>query len=225
MLRLRGLEPDVRDDDLARLETAGRDREADLPAVHRHRHVRTDGRALDLARVGVHARGQVDRDDRDAARVHRLDQLGGLAPRLAAEAGPEQPVDENVALESLLGAPPGRLQRLERDPGVAAVGPAAADAAERARVGEPPQRLVRDRAARSLHQRGDVVPRFGRPHLGGRVEGLKHPRRPRSRPRAPSSASSRGRSARRRSVPTTPSCGRTGARPASAARRSRSRAT
>ena len=48
LLGLRRLEADVRDDDFARVEPAGRDRETDLAAVHRHRHVGAHRGARDL---------------------------------------------------------------------------------------------------------------------------------------------------------------------------------
>ena len=153
----------------------GRDLEADLAPVHRHRHVGPDGRTLDLAGVGDHARGEVDGDDRHAGSVHLLDRAAASGLRLAAEAGTEQRVDQDVALDALLGRPPGRAQHLERDPAVAAVRAAAADGAERACVRVPTHRLLGDGAPGPLHQRRNVVTGLGGLHLLRRVERLEHP--------------------------------------------------
>ena len=68
VLGLRRLEADVGDGDLAGVEAARRDGEADLGAVHRDGDVGAHGRAGDLAGRRVHARRDVDRDDRDAGR-------------------------------------------------------------------------------------------------------------------------------------------------------------
>ena len=134
--RLTMLEPDVGDDHLPRVEAAGGDLEPDLAAVHGHGHVRPDRGAGDLARVGVDARWQVDRDDRDAGSVDLLYELRGLGPRLAAESGAEQRVDQDVAARAFLRLPSGGAKHLERDPTVASVRAAAAHRPERLASGK-----------------------------------------------------------------------------------------
>ena len=136
VLRRRVLETDVAHDELAAVEASRRDDVADLRRVERDRHRGPDGGAGDLAGVRIDARWQVDREHRRLRRVQLRDQLGGVCPRLAVEPRAEQPVEDDVALEPLGSLLAGRAQRLERDPGVTAVGAAPAHGAERLRIGK-----------------------------------------------------------------------------------------
>ena len=63
VLGLGRLEADVRDDHLAALEATRCDDVPDLAPVHRHGQLRSNRNPGDLARVGVHPGGKVDRDD------------------------------------------------------------------------------------------------------------------------------------------------------------------
>src|SRR5581483_8376299 len=96
VLGLRRLEPDVGDVDGARVEAAGRDGEPDLAAVEGDGGGRADGDPRRLAGGRVHARGEVDREDGDAGRVHRLDQRRGVRSGRAREARAEERVDDDV---------------------------------------------------------------------------------------------------------------------------------
>ena len=180
VLRLAWLEPDVGDDDLAGVEAARSDLEADLPAVHRHRERRVDAGAGNLARRRVDPGGQVDRDDRSPRGVDRLDLPRRVLARLAVEAGPEERVHDYIGARQVVGddrVSPGGAQDVHGDPPVAAVRTAAADRDEPPRLRESPHRLLGNRAAGAGHQLLDVVARLGRAHLVRGVERLKHPRR------------------------------------------------
>ena len=111
MLGLRRLEADVGHRHLAGVEASRRDREADLGAVHRHRHVGVHRRARDLPGGRVHARRDVDGQHRNTGRVDLLDELRRLLPRSAFQPGAEESVDHDVrALVDQLA--PLRLQDL-----------------------------------------------------------------------------------------------------------------
>ena len=86
----------------------------------------------------------------------------------------EEPVDDDVAVEPLVCLPARRAQRLERDPGIAAVRAASAHGAERLRVRKVAQRLLRYCPSRPLHELADVVPGLRVLHLGRRVERYLH---------------------------------------------------
>src|SRR5262249_41134470 len=115
------------------------------------------------------------------------------------------------------------------DATVTAVRAAAANYGELARVAAVLERVLGDREPPALRQLvdGPRVRLLRSPHLGRGVERLTHPGRRPGRPpsRAPSSATSRGRSPRRAPSRPRPSFVRRASRPASAGRRSRSRAT
>ena len=235
-----GLEPDVRNLDVAREERPRRDVVAHLLPVKGDGQVRIDGRTSNLARGRVHSGWEVDAQNRRAEVVHLLDQLRSARPRLALEAGPEEAVDDHVRIAEVLvlvlrlrvddeHVPPRLFEHAGGDPSVAPVRAAPADDRERLRVAEVLERVPGDRLPRALHQLLDrsVVPLLGRAHLGRGVERLRHPGRRPGRPplRAPSNATWRGRSHRRAPCPPRPSSGPRASRRASAARRSRSRAT
>ena len=184
-----------------------------------------------LAGRGVDARREVDRDDRRRGGVDRLDLFRGLLARLAVEARPEERVDDHVCVvqRRILdrpGRPPCLLQHLDRDPPVTAVRALAADRDEPTRLREAPHRLLGDRPARPRHQLVDVVARLGCLHLLFGVERVEPRHRRRDTPpgRGRASGSSRARSSPRRRARPTPSSCRSASRPASAGRRSRSRA-
>ena len=128
--RLRVLEPDVRDLDLAGVEAPGRDDEPDLPAVHRHRHVRVDGRALDLAGRRVDAGGDVDGDHGRAERVDLLDRRRRIRARVRREARcrAARRSRRRRPRPALRSASSCLCQHAHRDPAVAAVRALAAEA-------------------------------------------------------------------------------------------------
>jgi hypothetical protein len=96
--RVRVLEPDVRNLDLAHMEAPGSDHEPDLPAVHRHRDVCVDRHAVDLSCRRVDAGGDVDGDDGRVERVQLFDQRRRIRARCAREARSEQSVDDHVGV-------------------------------------------------------------------------------------------------------------------------------
>ena len=127
-------------------------RRARPSAVERDGHVRADGRAGDLAGRGVDAGREVDRDDRHAGRVHRLDQRGRLRARLAVEAGAEQRVDDHVGAArrpcvSSASRPASRRMRAAIRPSPPFEPPPHTAAIRRA-SGKRSQHLVGDRARR-----------------------------------------------------------------------------
>ena len=199
MLGFSVFEPDGDDLDLAGVEAARRDQEADLGAVKGDGQVGVDRRARDLAGGGVHPRRDIDRDDGHAGGVDLLDLTRRLRPGLALEAGAEEGVDDDVCvrrdvfsrLDDLGPEQPGR------DPPVAAVRPLAADRDD-AGAGIVVGDRRGNRTAGSVHQLGNRVgiPRialFRRAHLLRGVERLKHPvatpRKSRRRARASASSS------------------------------------
>ena len=104
------------------MEAARRDDVADLGRVERDRDGRLHRRALDLARGGVDARGEVDGDDRHAGRVHLGDRARRVEPRLAAEARAEERVNHDVGGRLLVDeghtgvpSPPEHDRRVARD--------------------------------------------------------------------------------------------------------------
>ena len=227
VLGLAVLEPDVGDDDLAGVEPARRDLEPDLAAVHRHGHVGAAPRAPAISPVSAFdAGGQVDRDDRHAGGVDRLDQRA--PPPAAARRGSRCRTARRSARRRsrpLGRLRPGGAQHLERDPAVAAVRAAAAHRAERPRVRDsgaaPPRRPPARRAPSASARRG---PASAALHLLGRVEGVKHRRRTPPR-RARASASSRDRALRAHPLGPRRRRGPRAAPTASAGPRSRRRAT
>ena len=233
-------EPDVRDLDVAGEERAGRHVVADLLAVEGDGHVRVDRGAGHLAGRRVNAGRKIDAEHGRSEVVDLLDQPRRCGTRLALEPGAEERVDQDVGVAEILllvlrlrvdhGHVATRfLEHARSHPAVAAVRAAAADDGELPGVAEVLERVLRNRSARALHQLvdGSGIGLLRRAHLGRGVERLTHRGRRPGRPpsRGPSSATSRGRSPRRAPCRPTPSSARRASRPASAGRRSRSRAT
>ncbi len=177
MLGLGRFEADVRHDQLAAVEAAGRDLVPHLTSMEGDGQLSGDGLARNLPGRGIHARGDVDGDKRSARAVHRPDLLRRFLPRRAAETSSEQGVDDDVGVAYGPLLPAVRAQELGGNPSVATVRSPTAHRGERPGGRESSQDLVGYGAARALHQLLDVVPRFRRLHLGGGVERLKHPRR------------------------------------------------
>ncbi len=89
---------------------------AELRGVKGDGDVRLGRNALDLAGRAVHARGDVGRDDRRTARVHRFDRLLRRRARGAVESGAEDRVDDAArAFEGAVRSP--RSQPRGRDRG------------------------------------------------------------------------------------------------------------
>ena len=178
----RGVEPDVGDDDLPRVEAARRHDEPELRPVERDGEVGLHGGSGHLPRRGVDPGGEVDRDHGRAARVDPLDRRGRLGTRRAAEPRAEEGVDHDVGARGVVGLD--RLAALlaqdaRRDPPVAPVRAAAADDREAPRGGIGPDRLRGDGGARAFHQlagrlRVAGVPLLGGAHLRGGEERLVH---------------------------------------------------
>ena len=144
--------------------------------MHGHRERRAHRLSGHLAGGRVHSGRDVHRDDRRAGAVHALDERRRLRPRLAVEAGAEERVDDEIraVLELLDGVLAGLPQDARRDPPVAAVRAATADAGDLPRIRVPLEDRLRNPAAGALHHRLDIVPGLGRAHLLGGVERLKH---------------------------------------------------
>ena len=91
-----GLEPDVGHFDLACVEPARGDDEADLAPVEGDRRVGLHRRARDLARRRVDSARHVHGEDRDAEAVEFVDRARRVVARLAGEAGAEERVHRHV---------------------------------------------------------------------------------------------------------------------------------
>src|SRR5205809_4212194 len=135
MLGFRRLEPDLRDLELAGVEPTRSDDEPDLPAVHRHGHIRANCSAGNLSGRCVDTGGDVDRNDGNAGAVDALDQRGRIGARPTAEARAEQRIDDDVrgAVELLARLTSRLREHAERDPAVASVRPRTADGCDSTR--------------------------------------------------------------------------------------------
>jgi hypothetical protein len=176
------LEPDVGDDEVARMEPAGRDCGPDLAPMERDRDVGVDGGARDLAGRRINARGQVDGDDVRSRGVDPLDQGSRLGARLAVEARAEERVDHDVVpvqvVRDLLRLATGFAKHSGGNAAVTPVRALPAHAREPCRLRERCHRLPRHHRPRALHQLADRVrvagvALLGRAHLPGGVERLE----------------------------------------------------
>ena len=86
---------DIRNAQRAAADTAGLDKMSRLGHGKRHRDRGPDRRAQDASRVGLHAAGNVRRDDGDAGGVHGLDGGEGRPAHRLVQADAEQRVDDN----------------------------------------------------------------------------------------------------------------------------------
>ena len=134
---------------LPRAEPAGGHDETHFLRMEGDGQIRLHGDVRDLARRGVDAGGDVDRDDRRSCGVHPVDELRGLRTRRAVEARTEERVDDDVVAVEILVGLVGDVSRLaqssRRDPPVASVRAAAADTRE---PSSPPGTRASPRARR-----------------------------------------------------------------------------
>jgi hypothetical protein len=111
VLGLALLDSDVRDVDHAGVEPPGRDDDADLRGVHRHRDVRPYRRTGDLTCRRIDSGRKIDGNDRNPGAVDPVDQGGRVGTRLAAKACSEQRIDDDVrrVMQLLADVPSRRL--------------------------------------------------------------------------------------------------------------------
>ena len=151
--------------------------------MKRDREVGADDGSCDLTRGGIHARGEVDRDDGNACGVDPLDQRRRIRPGRAVKAGPEERVDEDVVpvyVLRFLGDEARLAEHSGGDASVTAVRAPPADASEPASVRKREHRLPRHGRPRALHELGDGARVVGiallhGAHLGCGVELLEQP--------------------------------------------------
>ena len=93
--------PDVGDDQIARVRVGWRKDERNLRRAERDRHRRFDGRPLERRAVGGDAGRQIDRHDRDAEPVQIGHDGFEEARERAAEAGSEDGVDDELAIRQV----------------------------------------------------------------------------------------------------------------------------
>ncbi len=171
-----GLEPDRRHVNEACVKPSGSNGETDLRRAERDGRLGPHGRAGHLACRGVHAGGNVDRDDRLAGGVDPLDHPRHVLAGSLVEADPEQRVDDHVRVaevaerldeNDLTSAFP---ENPRADPAVAAVVTAAAQHRDPARVAL--HHDVRDGHPGPLHQlfHRPLVGLLGAARLGGGEE-------------------------------------------------------
>ena len=90
-------DPDVRDDDVARLHLGRRQHERQLGCAERDRHRGLDGIADEVWRVSRHARRQINGDHRDAGAVDVGDDRFEHALERRSQARAEQRVNDEIA--------------------------------------------------------------------------------------------------------------------------------
>src|SRR5262249_692678 len=104
-----GLDADVGDPHLAAGKPAGQQQMSGLAAKEGDGLGRLNGAAEPRPRGAVDSARQVDREDRRAASVHRLDHVAGRALDRAGEPGTEDRVDDDAGVPQA-----GRRSRLDR---------------------------------------------------------------------------------------------------------------